>query len=103
MHTRPPASEYLRSPTPVHPFPACPPRPLSTCRLNPLLPELKDEEDNLVQFRRQLLNKCQEEFEAGAMAMKAVTEREKQNKEKGEGEEEVSWLGWGGGSDGVCE
>jgi hypothetical protein len=52
--------------------------------LNPALPSLKDEEGNDVQFRRTLLNKCQEEFEAGATAMKAVSEREKHAKESGE-------------------
>jgi len=46
-------------------------------KLNPALPELEDEEGNPVQFRRTLLNKCQDEFEHGATAMKAVAEREK--------------------------
>jgi hypothetical protein len=45
---------------------------------------LDDEEGRPVQFRRTLLNKCQEEFESGANAMKAVAEREK--REKGEAE-----------------
>ena len=35
-----------------------------------------------MQFRRTLLNKCQEEFETGALAMKAVAEREKRAHEK---------------------
>jgi translation initiation factor 4G len=51
------------------------------CRLNPALPELEDDEGNPVQFRRTLLNKCQDEFEQGAMAMKAVAEREKREQE----------------------
>jgi translation initiation factor 4G len=46
-------------------------------KLNPALPELEDEEGNPVQFRRTLLNKCQDEFESGAQAMQAVAEREK--------------------------
>lgn len=45
--------------------------------LNPELPSLMDEEGNPVQFRRTLLNKCQEEFETGVVAMKAVAERER--------------------------
>lgn len=47
------------------------------CRLNPALPDLKDEKGNPVNFRRALLNKCQEEFDFGVNAMKAVAEREK--------------------------
>lgn len=31
----------------------------ASCRLNPALPALKDDEGNDVQFRRTLLNKCQ--------------------------------------------
>ena len=58
-------------------------------RLNPALPELADDEGQPVQFRRTLLNKCQEEFEAGQAAMKAVNEREKQGKGKDGGEEQV--------------
>ena len=63
------------------------------CRLNPLLPSLMDEEGNAVQFRRTLLNKCQEEFEAGVTAMKAVSEREKHAKEKGEAPPEEGQVG----------
>ena len=55
--------------TPPPPPPPPPLRPLC-CSLNPALPSLKDEEGNDVQFRRTLLNKCQEEFEAGVTAMK---------------------------------
>jgi len=47
------------------------------CSLNPALPSLEDEDGNPVQFRRTLLNKCQEEFERGVVAMKAVADREK--------------------------
>ncbi len=50
--------------------------------LNPALPELEDDEGTPVQFRRTLLNKCQEEFERGALAMKAVADREKREHEK---------------------
>jgi hypothetical protein len=52
-----------------------------------------DEEGNAVQFRRTLLNKCQEEFEAGVTAMKAVSEREKQAKETGEAPPEDGQVG----------
>ena len=60
--------------------------------LNPALPELEDDEGNPVQFRRTLLNKCQEEFETGASAMKAVAEREKREHDapvEAEAEEET--------------
>jgi len=58
-------------------------------KLNPALPELADEEGRPVQFRRTLLNKCQEEFEAGVKAMDAVGERERRAKAAGkDGEEE---------------
>jgi translation initiation factor 4G len=50
--------------------------------LNPALPELEGDDGTPVQFRRTLLNKCQEEFERGAVAMKAVAEREKRDHEK---------------------
>lgn len=53
-------------------------------KLNPALPALDDEEGKPVQFRRTLLNKCQDEFERGAQAMKAVAEREKRQHEAGE-------------------
>ena len=52
-----------------------------------------------MQFRRTLLNKCQEEFEAGQAAMKAVNEREKHKKGDTEGPEEQEQVGraaaWG--------
>lgn len=48
-----------------------------SCRLNPALPDLTDDDGNPVNFRRALLNKCQEEFDYGVNAMKAVAEREK--------------------------
>ena len=58
-------------------------------KLNPALPELADEEGRPVQFRRTLLNKCQEEFEAGVKAMDAVGERERRAKAAdNDGEEE---------------
>ena len=47
-------------------------------KLNPALPELEDEEGRPVQFRRTLLNKCQEEFDYGVQAMNAVSQRELQ-------------------------
>lgn len=57
-----------------------------------------------MQFRRTLLDKCQEEFEAGVTAMKAVSEREKHAKETGEVPPQESqvrccraerwWSGW---------
>ena len=50
-------------------------------RLNPALPQLEDEDGNPIQFRRTLLNKCQVEFEQGALAMKAVADRERREKE----------------------
>lgn len=55
------------------------------------MPSLEDEEGNPVQFRRTLLNKCQEEFETGSLAMQAVAEREKreQSREGGEEQEEA--------------
>jgi hypothetical protein len=46
-------------------------------KLNPALPDLTDDDGNPVNFRRALLNKCQEEFDYGVNAMKAVAEREK--------------------------
>jgi len=55
--------------------------------LNPALPELMDDNGTPVQFRRTLLNKCQEEFERGALAMKAVADREKREHEKPADEE----------------
>lgn len=58
------------------------------CRLNPALPDLTDEEGKPVNFRRALLNKCQEEFDYGVNAMKAVAERERREEEgKGVSEE----------------
>lgn len=56
--------------------------------LNPALPELEDDDGTPVQFRRTLLNKCQEKFERGALAMKAVADREKREHEKPVAEEE---------------
>ena len=50
-------------------------------KLIPALPDLTDDEDNVVNFRRALLNKCQEEFDYGVCAMKAVAEREKHKDE----------------------
>lgn len=49
--------------------------------MNPALPDLTDEEGNPVNFRRALLNKCQEEFDYGVNAMKAVAERERREEE----------------------
>ena len=49
----------------------------SCFRLNPALPDLTDDDGNPVNFRRALLNKCQEEFDYGVNAMKAVAERER--------------------------
>jgi len=43
---------------------------------------LTDDDGAPVQFRRTLLNKCQEEFQRGALAMKAVADREKREHEK---------------------
>lgn len=54
--------------------------------LNQSLPTFKDEsnEENAqeITFRRVLLNKCQEEFEEGDAAMKAVEAREKAEQER---------------------
>ncbi len=54
--------------------------------LNKELPSFKDEagEEGAqeITFRRILLNKCQEEFEEGDAAMKAVEAREKAEQEK---------------------
>lgn len=47
------------------------------------MPELLDDDGNPVQFRRTLLNKCQDEFDHGVMAMKAVLDREQREKEEG--------------------
>lgn len=55
------------------------------CRLNPALPDLTDDDGNPVNFRRALLNKCQEEFDYGVNAMKAVAERERREEEKDKG------------------
>lgn len=57
-------------------------------KLNPELPELEDENGKAVNFRRTLLNKCQEEFDRGALAMQAVAEREKRDGEKANDDEE---------------
>ena len=57
--------------------------------LNPALPELEDDDGSPVQFRRTLLNKCQEEFETGAVAMKAVAERERREHDQPKGQPEV--------------
>ena len=46
-------------------------------------------------FRRLLLNKCQEEFEKGDAAMNAVAEREKKDKERKEAGEVDAVRGWG--------
>lgn len=51
-------------------------------KLIPALPDLTDDDDNVVNFRRALLNKCQEEFDYGVCAMKAVAEREKHKGEE---------------------
>ena len=51
-------------------------------KLIPALPDLTDDDDNVVNFRRALLNKCQEEFDYGVCAMKAVAEREKHKDEE---------------------
>lgn len=56
--------------------------PLVLCRLNPALPDLHDDDGNPVNFRRALLNKCQEEFDYGVNAMKAVAAREKRQQEE---------------------
>lgn len=54
--------------------------------LNASLPTFKDESSEEggqeITFRRVLLNKCQEEFEEGDAAMKAVEAREKAEQEK---------------------
>ena len=56
------------------------------CRqLNARLPTFEPVKEGKKQqstFRKQLLNKCQEEFEKGAAAMDAVTAREKAEKDK---------------------
>jgi hypothetical protein len=57
-------------------------------------------------FRRLLLNKCQEEFEKGDAAMRAVEAREAKDRERaeaGEADNEVGVVGWhlcGGGGRG---
>lgn len=56
--------------------------------LNPALPSLEDDDGNPVQFRRTLLNKCQDEFDRGAKAMQAVAEREKRDDSKSTKEDE---------------
>lgn len=57
--------------------------------IHPSLPQFKNPDGpnaKPVDFRRLLLNKCQQEFESGAEAMKAVQEREKHDKEEKEKE-----------------
>ena len=73
------------------------------CRqLNARLPTFEPVKEGKKQqstFRKQLLNKCQEEFEKGAAAMDAVTAREKAEKDKiKDADEEVR----GGGRGGIC-
>lgn len=54
-------------------------------KMNANLPEFEDpdsEEAKKITFRRVLLNKCQEEFEAGDEAIKAVDAREKRDAER---------------------
>ncbi len=53
--------------------------------IHPSLPQFDNPDGpsaKKVDFRRLLLNKCQQEFESGAEAMKAVQEREKHDKEE---------------------
>ena len=71
------------------------------CRqLNARLPTFEPVKEGKKQqstFRKQLLNKCQEEFEKGAAAMDAVTAREKAEKDKvKDADEEVRGCGRGG-------
>ena len=68
------------------------------CRqLNARLPTFEPVKEGKKQqstFRKQLLNKCQEEFEKGAAAMDAVTAREKAEKDKvKDADEEVRGCG----------
>lgn len=42
-----------------------------------------------MEFRRALLNKCQDEFQEGVVAMKAVAERELRSKDGAAPDEEV--------------
>ncbi|RMZ52191.1 hypothetical protein APUTEX25_001581, partial [Auxenochlorella protothecoides] len=52
------------------------------------LPRLTDESGEVVEFRRALLNKCQDEFQEGVVAMKAVAERELRSKDGAAPDEE---------------
>lgn len=53
-------------------------------RVNPSMPKFPDpESEREINFKRVLLNKCQEEFERGDAAMKAIAEKEKADKETG--------------------
>jgi hypothetical protein len=59
-------------------------------------PEEAGKPKRKLNFRRLLLNKCQEEFEKGDAAMNAVAEREKKEKEGGDDDKVCGALG------GVC-
>lgn len=69
--------------------------------LNQSLPSFKDEsgEEGAMEitFRRVLLNKCQEEFEEGDAAMKAVEAREKAEQEKADAKVRLWLLTWDSG------
>ncbi|EFJ49949.1 hypothetical protein VOLCADRAFT_80411, partial [Volvox carteri f. nagariensis] len=59
--------------------------------IHPSLPQFPSNDPNNqkpVDFRRLLLNKCQQEFEDGVAAMKKVKEREEHNKEEAEKEKQ---------------
>ena len=55
----------------------------------PDAPEEPDKPRRKLNFRRLLLNKCQEEFEKGDVAMAAVAAREKKKADGGEEEDKV--------------
>jgi hypothetical protein len=80
----------LISPSPHPPLHYCP-----VCVLSEA-PDEPDKARRKLTFRRLLLNKCQEEFEKGDVAMAAVAAREKKNEEGGEEEDKVGcWVGGG--------
>jgi hypothetical protein len=58
-------------------------------------PDEPDKPRRKLNFRRLLLNKCQEEFEKGDVAMAAVAAREKKKEEGGEEEDKVCCLFFG--------
>jgi hypothetical protein len=62
---------------------------MSPCFCSAEAPDEPDKARRKLTFRRLLLNKCQEEFEKGDVAMAAVAAREKKKEEGGEEEDKV--------------